>query len=159
MQRVIEEGRNAVQGLRSPAAGVHDLERAFSGVCEELGVDGTVDYRVRVEGTSRALSPLIRDEVYRIGREAVVNALRHAGARTMEVDVEYTSKVLRIVVRDDGRGIDAQVLKSGTEGHWGLVGMRERAARIGAQFKVWSKVGAGTDVELSVPASVAFARD
>jgi signal transduction histidine kinase len=66
---------------------------------------------------------------------------------------------LRIVVRDDGRGIDAQVLASGVEGHWGLVGMRERAGRIGGQLKVRSRIGAGTEVELSVPARVAFARE
>lgn len=159
MRRVIDEGRNAVRGLRSAGAGTHDLERAFSGIHEELGIEGAVNYRVSVQGTSRALSPAIHDEVYRIGREAVVNALRHAHAQRIEVEVEYTPRELRIAVRDDGRGIDAQVLESGIEGHWGLVGMRERAARIGARFKVWSRSGAGTEVELSVPARIAFARD
>jgi signal transduction histidine kinase len=159
MRRVIEEGRNAVRGLRSPGMSALDLERAFSGLRDELGIDGTVDYQVSVEGTSRAVSPLVRDEVYRIGREAVVNAVRHARAQRIEVRVEYASAALRIVVRDDGCGIDPEVLASGSPGHWGLPGMRERAARIGAQCNVLSRIGAGTAVDLSVPARVAFARE
>jgi signal transduction histidine kinase/ligand-binding sensor domain-containing protein len=159
VRRVIDEGRNAVRGLRSPGMAAVDLERAFAGVHEELGIESTVEYRVSVEGTSRAVSPIVRDEAYRIGREAVVNAVRHARARRIEVEVEYTAAALRIVVQDDGCGIDPEVLASGSPGHWGLPGMHERAARIGARFKVVSRIGAGTAVELSVPARVAFARE
>jgi signal transduction histidine kinase len=97
--------------------------------------------------------------VYRIGREAVVNAFRHAEARKIELVLEYAPSGLRLVVRDDGRGIDASVLQSGTDGHWGLTGMRERADRIGARFKAWSRAGAGTEIELSVPARIAFTRE
>ena len=89
-----------------------------------------------MEGARRQpLHPLIRDEVYRIGREALVNAFRHSGAAEIEVEVEYAVSHLRVRVRDDGRGIDDEVLRSGREGHWGLSGMRERAERIGARFK------------------------
>jgi signal transduction histidine kinase/ligand-binding sensor domain-containing protein len=159
MRRVIEEGRNAVRGLRSPSAVPDDLERAFSGISDELTVGGDIEYRVIVEGRDRPLKPFIRDEIYRIGREAVVNAFRHAEASRVELALEYGSRRLRVVVRDDGRGIDADVLQSGSDGHWGLAGMRERADRIGAGFRVSSSAGAGTEVELSVPARVAFASE
>ena len=80
-------------------------------------------------------------------------------SRSIELELEYGSSGLRMLVRDNGRGMDAQVLKSGSDGHWGLPGMRERAERIGARFKVWSSASAGTEIELSVPGHVAFAQD
>jgi signal transduction histidine kinase len=159
MGRVIEEGRNAVRGLRSSSTASHDLKRAFSGISDELGVDGPIDYRVIVEGRDRPLKPIIRDEVYRIGREAVVNAFRHSEAGSIEIVLEYASSGLRVIVRDNGQGIDAQVLRSGSDGHWGLAGMRERAGRIGARFRMWSRPGAGTEMELWVPARAAFTRE
>jgi signal transduction histidine kinase len=109
-----------------------------------------------VEGQTRPLHPVIRDEVYRIGREALTNAFRHAQASTIEVELEYAGNQLRLLVRDNGCGIDEQVLRSGREGHWGLSGMRGRAAKIGSTLKVWSRVQGGTEVELSVPGHVAF---
>ncbi|TMB15268.1 MAG: hypothetical protein E6J65_21565 [Deltaproteobacteria bacterium] len=157
MRSVIEEGRNAVKGLRSPTAdNQDDLEQAFSRVREELNAKEGIDFRVIGEGQARPLDALIRDEVYRIGREAVVNAFQHSGAKGIEVEVEFAAKGLRIAVRDDGRGIDPQLLQSGREGHWGLAGMRERAKRIGGRLKVWSGVDTGTEVELSVPSRIAF---
>ncbi len=156
--RVIDEGRNAVRGLRSSSSAPHDLEQAFSGIAEELGSDGEVQYRIIVEGKVRALNPIIRDDVYRIGREAVVNAFRHADAKSIEVELDYASDGLRMLVRDNGRGIDSEVVQSGSDGHWGLPGMRERAGRIGARFNVWSRVSAGTEIELSVPGHIAFAQ-
>jgi signal transduction histidine kinase len=99
---------------------------------------------------------MLGDEVYRIGREALVNAFRHSHAKNIEVELEYTPARLRVLVRDDGCGIDPQVLKSGREGHWGLVGMRERAEQIGAKLSVWSRATAGTEIELSVPGNIAF---
>jgi len=159
LARVIDEGRNAVRGLRGQDAASSDLQRAFAGMSDELDVAQDVAYHVVVEGRDRPLQPSIRDEVYRIGREAVVNAFRHSGASRIELALEYGSRGLRVLVRDDGRGIDKQVLRSGSDGHWGLAGMRERADRIGAGFRVWSRDGAGTEVELSVPASVAFATE
>jgi signal transduction histidine kinase len=111
---------------------------------------------VIVDGERRPLHPLLRDEVYRIGREAVINAFRHAHAKRVEMELEYSSKQLRVMVRDDGCGIAPTVLQTGREGHWGLSGMRERADRIGAQFHVMSSASAGTEIELSIPGSVAF---
>jgi signal transduction histidine kinase len=99
---------------------------------------------------------LVRDEVYRIGREAVLNAFKHSRGSHVELIVKYGSRWLRVLVRDDGCGIDPAVLRSGRDGHWGLAGMRERAERIGAQLHVWSDATKGTGVELTVPAHNAF---
>ncbi|HEY2963394.1 MAG TPA: sensor histidine kinase [Pyrinomonadaceae bacterium] len=156
MSQVIEEGRDAVRGLRSTSGNADDLETAFSQIGQQLE-DGQVrDYRVIVEGKPVQLHPIIRDEAYRIGREALVNAFHHAQAGKIEVELEYSAKNLRIVIRDDGTGIDAHVLQSGKDGHWGLAGMRERAENIGARLRVWSRTNAGTEVELSIPGHIAF---
>ena len=88
-----------------------------------------------------------------------MNAFRHSDASRVELALEYGSRGLRVLVRDNGRGIDSEVLRSGSDGHWGLAGMRERADRIGAGFRVWSGAGSGTEIELSVPARVAFAAE
>lgn len=157
MRQVTEEGRNALRGLRSPdGIGALDLEQAFSRIQQELAVQEQLAFRVLVEGHHRPLHPIIRDEVYRIGREAIVNAFRHSQAKMIKVEVEYGARNLRILVRDDGRGIAPQVLRSGRDGHWGLSGMRERTERIGARLKVWSRDGRGTEIELLVPGNIAF---
>ena len=156
MSRVIDEGRNAVRGLRSAPDASHDLGQAFSRVAQELVVHQRVDFRVVVEGLPRVLHPVIRDDVYRIGREALVNAFRHSHAHQIEVEVDYSTSSLRILIRDNGCGIDPEVLRAGREGHWGLPGMHERAEKIGAKLRVWSRAAAGTEVELTVPGHVAF---
>ena len=115
-----------------------------------------VGFRIIVEGMRRPLHPLIRDEVYRIGREAIMNAFRHAAAQHIEVEIEYSRRGLCVLVRDDGRGMDSTILSSRREGHLGLSGMRERAERIGGRVHVLSRPTAGTEVELSVPGKIAF---
>ena len=155
MTQVIEEGRDAVSGLRSTSGNTDDLETAFSQIGQQLGNGEMKDYRVIVEGKPAKLHPIIRDEAYRIGREALVNAFHHAQAHKIEVELEY-SKNLRVVVRDNGTGIDQQVLESGKDGHWGLAGMRERAENIGARLKVFSRINSGTEVELLIPGHIAF---
>jgi ligand-binding sensor domain-containing protein/signal transduction histidine kinase len=159
MGRVIDDGRNAVRGLRSSAVDASDLEQALSRVPQEFALQQPIDFRLIVEGQARALHPVIRDEVYRIGREALANAFRHSRASGIEVELEYADSQLRVLVRDNGCGIDPDVLRSGRDGHWGLSGMRERAGRIGARLKVWSRSAGGTEVELSVPGHVAFRSD
>jgi signal transduction histidine kinase len=156
MGRVTEEGRNALRGLRTADSDSRDLELAFSRMRQELAIDEKIGYRVVAQSTRRPLRPAIRDEVYRIGREAVANAFLHAQANTVEVELEYASKYLRIMVRDDGCGIDPQVLEAGRKGHWGLPGMRERSERIGARLRLRSRIGAGTEVELTIPSAIAF---
>ena len=156
LDRVLEQGRCAVQGLRSPKEGKASLGEAFAGVPNDLGFPSAAGHRVVVHGTERQLRAGLRDEIYRIGREAIVNACRHSRARDIETDVEYRPTELRIAVRDNGCGIDAQELRWGRKGHWGLQGMRERAERIGARLRLWSSVALGTEVELCVPGRVAF---
>jgi ligand-binding sensor domain-containing protein/signal transduction histidine kinase len=156
MSGVIEEGRNAVRGLRLSDRDSLDLEPAFSLVARELAIHERMRFRVVVEGIPRPLHPVVRDEIYRIGREALINAFRHSGAGSIEVELEYTHTRLRVAVRDDGCGIEDSVLRSGRDGHWGLPGMHERAERIGAHLRVWSRAAAGTEAELCVPAHIAF---
>jgi signal transduction histidine kinase len=111
-----------------------------------------------VEGETRNLHPILRDEIYRIAAEALRNAFRHAQARKVEVEIRYDDDRFRLRVRDDGKGIDPAFLSGkGSEGHYGLPGMRERATLIGGKLVVWSEVDAGTEVELRVPASAAYA--
>jgi ligand-binding sensor domain-containing protein/signal transduction histidine kinase len=156
MTRVIDEGRNTVRGLRSSDTIHQSLEEAFSRIQQELTVSAHTGFRVIVEGAPRQLRPVMRDEIYFICREALANSFRHSGAPRVEVEIEYAVSHLRILVRDNGCGIDPHVLNAGREGHWGLSGMRERAERIGARLRVLSRVAAGTEIELSVPSRIAF---
>ncbi len=160
MTQVIDEGRNAVRGLRTSQSVSLDLEQAFARVQRDFyppNINGPeVEFRIVVEGQRRPLHPLIRDEIYRIGREALTNAFRHSAAKRIDVEMKYSSNQFRLVVRDDGRGIEPDVLLKGRDGHWGLPGMKERADRIGARLQVFSSASAGTEVELLVPARVAF---
>jgi signal transduction histidine kinase/ligand-binding sensor domain-containing protein len=159
MSQVSAEGRNAVQGLRMPEGNSMRLEEAFAGIEREIAGTGTgtsSKLRVVLNGWSRPLHPVFRDEVYRIGREAIVNAFRHSGAQMIDVEIEYARSEFRLVVRDNGRGIDPEVLREGREGHWGMRGMRERSERIGAKLRVWSRPEMGTRVEMSALGKIAF---
>jgi ligand-binding sensor domain-containing protein len=153
---VIDEGRNAIRGLRSSKSVSLDLEEAFSQMQQELQVPDGIRFRVIVDGRRRPLHPILRDEVYRIGREALVNALRHSGASEIDLEIKYAANQMRLLVRDNGRGIDPEALAPDREGHLGLVGIRERAEKIGCRLRVWSRVSGGTEVELSVPGKIAF---
>jgi len=156
----ITEGRDAVQGLRESTVQGNDLALAISTLGEELATDSTngrPELRVAVEGESRDLHPILRDEIYKIAAEALRNTFRHAQARHVEVEIRYDTEQFRLRVRDDGRGIDQAVLAGqGLERHYGLHGMRERATLIGATLTVWSEVDAGTEVELHLPAGTAY---
>ena len=156
MSQGIEEGRNTIQGLRSSDSRALDLVLALSRIQQELRVEPEIDFRVIVAGRQRPLWPPIQNEIYRIGREALVNAFRHSRAERVEFELEYADSDLRMLVRDNGCGIDPQVLDTGREGHWGLAGMRERATRIGGLLRISSSATAGTEVQLSIPSVVAF---
>jgi PAS domain S-box-containing protein len=156
MRRGIEEGRSSIKGLRSSESGATELVKALTGVQQELPVRQDIDFCVRVAGRQQTLSPLVEQETYRIGREALLNALSHSGAARVECELEYADHCLQMRIRDDGIGIDPQVLNSGREGHWGLAGMRERAARLGGSLTISSSATAGTEVRFSVPSSIAF---
>ena len=157
----ITEGRDAVQGLRDSLIHTTDLELAISTLGEELATESTdhrPSFRVAVEGVSRGLHPILRDEIFKVAAEALRNAFWHAEARQVEVEIRYDDEQFRLRVRDDGKGIGPAVLAAqGNEGHFGLRGMRERATLMRGNLEVCSKVDAGTEVELCVPASTAYA--
>ena len=154
MYRVIDEGRVALQGLRSSRVSFANLEQALSEVGDEFTRGHGVRFRTLVMGKPKALKPEIEEQVYLIAREALVNAFHHSGATSIEAEVEYLSGRVRVVVRDNGRGIDPEVQQFGRDEHWGLVGMRERAAGIGARFRIWSGPGTGTEIEICVPVDI-----
>src|ERR1039457_4298799 len=159
----IGEGRDAIQDLRSQPAVQSDLAQLLTAMGQDLAQSedangNPVIFRVAVEGERQALDPIIQDEAYRIARELLRNAFRHAQASQIEADVRYDDRLLRVLMRDDGKRIEPEVVEAGGRaGHWGLLGMRERAKRIGARLEFWSEAGAGTEVELSIPASIAYA--
>jgi signal transduction histidine kinase len=168
-EEAIAEGRGAIQGLRPEPVPACDLAHLLTAIGKELAEardGGSPDarlhspgFRVTEEGEKQALSPILQDEVYRIVRELLRNAFQHAEARQIEADVRYNPNELRLRIRDDGKGIDPKVLQQGRRaGHWGLPGIRERAKRIGARLDFWSEAGAGTEVQLIIPASVAYAK-
>jgi signal transduction histidine kinase len=156
MSQGIAEGRNTIQDLRSADSRALNLVLALSGIQQELGIQPDIDFRVIVAGRQQPLWPLVHQEIYRIGREALVNAFRHSGAKRVEFELEYTDSDLRMRVRDNGCGIDPYVVEKGREGHWGLAGMQERATRIGGLLTISSNAAAGTEVQLSIPSGVAF---
>jgi len=154
---VLAESRDCVHNMRSASVSDGDLSRAFQLVAAESSPDRTATFKTVVEGTVRELHPLVREESYSVGREAIINALTHSECLNIEVEINYDSQEFRLRIRDDGRGIDPGVLeKGGRDNHWGLTGMREHANRISAKFALWSRPGAGTEVELTVPAATAY---
>jgi signal transduction histidine kinase len=157
MQRAIKEGRAVLQGLRSSAVASGSLEQEFSDLLREIAPADGLQARIFVIGRARALKPEIQRQIYLIGREALVNAFRHANATRIETEMAYCRSQLCIVVRDNGCGVDAQIVQSGRVCHWGLVGMCERAKGIGAKVRIYSRRGAGTEVEISIPSGIAAA--
>jgi signal transduction histidine kinase len=158
----ITEGRDAVQGLRSSTLETNDIAEALMAVGQaletEAGNRAPADFRVEVEGTSRNLHPILRDEIYRIAGEALRNAFRHAQARKIEVGIHYDDRQFQLHVRDDGKGINPELLhEDARAGHFGLTGMRERAQLVGGNLTVWSEVESGTEIELTIPGSTAYA--
>jgi signal transduction histidine kinase len=160
-EEAIAESRNTIQDLRSEAAAQTDLTQSITMIAQELAApDANGDspaFRVIVEGERQTLSPVCHEEVCQIARELLRNAFRHALASQIETEIRYDHARFRLRIRDDGKGIDPAVLESGGRpGHWGLPGVRERAKRIGAQLDFWSEAGAGTEVQLVIPASIAY---
>lgn len=159
--QAITEARDAVQGLRSSALQTNALAESIAGFGEELTRDETdvnsAVIQVEAEGARRNLHPMVRDEVYRIACEALRNAVRHAHARCIAVEIQYDESHFRLRVRDDGSGMTQEILeKQPPKGHFGLHGMRERAEGIGGQIDFWSKLDFGTVIDLVIPANVAY---
>ncbi len=155
--QVLAEGRDSIRNLRIHSASLSDLPAAFRSVAEETSEGREATFKTVVEGRVRDLHPLVLEECYCIGREAIINALTHSECQNVEAEMAYDSRQFRLRVRDDGRGIEAKILDAGGRaGHWGLQGMRERAEKIGGQLSFWSRPDTGTEVELTVPAATAY---
>jgi signal transduction histidine kinase len=162
-QQAINEGREAVQGLRSSTVIANDFARAFTTLGEELAAKqdshNPVAFQVEVEGETRDLHPILRDEVYRIACEALRNAFQHSGAARIEVGIHYDDRQFRVCIGDNGKGIDPKVLEAGgRETHYGLPGMQERAKLAGGRLVVRSRTNSGTEAEIIIPAARAYAK-
>jgi signal transduction histidine kinase/ligand-binding sensor domain-containing protein len=157
--RVLVEGRDHVRDLRADEE-KPDLPQALAIVGEELRQDEAAELCFLLNGAARPLHPVVRDEALRIATEALANAFHHAQAARIEIDLDYSDRSLTLHIRDNGRGIAQPVAASGRrEGHWGLVGMRERAHRIGGRLEIWSGEHKGTEIKLEIPARIAYAAD
>lgn len=150
LRGVINQARAPVQGLRPSRPAFGTLEWAFASLGKDSPRRVDVLFRIFVNGKPRNLNPAVQERVYLIGREALLNAFRHSQATTIEAEIEYLPRRLRVFVRDDGCGIDPKLMHRGRDSHRGLAGMQERAADIGATVRVWSRRGDGTEVEISV---------
>jgi signal transduction histidine kinase/ligand-binding sensor domain-containing protein len=157
----ITEARDHVQELRTSTVQSNDLAMAISTLGQELATNGrSATFDVVVEGKPRNLHPIVRDEIYKIAAESLRNAFQHAEPQRVVVEIRYDNALFQLRVRDDGRGIDPAILsRQGSEGHYGLPGMRERATGVGGKLTVWSAVNEGTEVELCIPASAAYATE
>jgi len=155
--RAIVEGRHTVQDLRSTFT-TGDLADAIRALGDELASEGGATFRLVVEGPVRNMHPIVRDEVYSIAREALRNAFTHACATHIEAEITFDERQLRLGIRDDGTGIAPEIAQHGRAGHYGLTGMRERARQIGSKLVISSGAGSGTEIDLKVAGSIAYAK-
>jgi signal transduction histidine kinase/ligand-binding sensor domain-containing protein len=163
-EHALAEGRDAIHDLRASTTVTNEIAQAVTAFGQEMSHElssqgsahGSLRFHVVVEGQPRDLHPILRDEVYAIVCEAVRNAFRHAQAHVIEAQITYHASSFQLRIRDDGKGIDPAIVAEGRPGHYGVPGMRERARRIGGKLDVWTASGAGTEVELSIPASIAY---
>ena len=162
--QAIAESRDAISDLRPDQAAQRSLPELLSAAGPELArteaaTGSPPTFRMIVEGKPRMIPGHIQEEVYRIAREAIRNALLHAHASRIEAEIHYDKDRLRLRIRDDGKGIDPKILANGgRSGHWGIPGTLERAKRIGSRVEFWTEEGAGTEVELVIPAAIAYER-
>lgn len=155
--QVMMGGRELLLDLRTGSGEASNLSEAFVNAEGELRKIRDTDYKVIVQGEPKDLHPVVFEEAYRLGREALVNAFQHSQASLIEAELTYERSGLRLRFRDDGVGLDPKTLREGRrDNHWGLPGMRERAKKMGAQIEIWSRNGAGTEIEVWIPASAAY---
>jgi signal transduction histidine kinase len=155
LEQATLEGRTALNALRTSTTEGNDLAEALQRATEEGMIHGSTAVTFSVSGDAREMHPIVRDEIYRIGYEAIRNAFAHSKATRLEVELTYAQD-LTVRVSDNGAGIDSTVVAQGKEGHFGLQGMRERAERIGAKLTVVSSATAGTEITTIVPGSIVF---
>lgn len=150
----LKEGRDRVSSLRGESSTGADLAAALLEVFNQETQPEDRRLRVTVEGDPIAIRPTALEEVFLIGREAIRNAIEHAGASAIEVEIAYGA-TFRLHVRDNGRGMPQDRVR---EGHWGLQGMRERALRLQGELQIWSRPDLGTEVALSIPGTILYAK-
>jgi signal transduction histidine kinase len=156
MEKVIEEARLAVVGLRTPDSGHENLEGSLRDFFQEIGDIGNAAWMLRSTGRPHRLKPAAYEDIGSIAKEAILNAVRHASAKTVQVTIAWGWLGLRLVVSDDGSGMDAAILEHGRPQHWGLASMRERAKQLKARLNIESDSVSGTKITLSIPAKVAY---
>jgi signal transduction histidine kinase len=149
IRRVLEEGRSVLQDVGAPEFSPSSIEQELSGFLKQFAT-GVVHCEVCVTGHRKELKPAVQEQINLIAREALVNALLHSEAACIEAEVEYLPRRLRVVVRDNGRGINPQTAWKQGDAHRGLLRMHDRAKSFGAKLAIWSRPGAGTEVEISV---------
>jgi len=149
------EGRAALNSLRATTTQTNDLAEALQRLTEHGVIPGSMEVTFSVVGDARQLHPIVRDEIYRIGYEAIRNACTHSGASKLRVELRYAND-LALRVADNGTGIDPAIADRGKDGHFGLQGMRERAARIGGKLRLVSSSNSGTEIHLVVPGGIIF---
>jgi signal transduction histidine kinase len=155
VNQAIDEGRAAIQGIHTASTAPASLEHAFSNLLGEVSTGRGLRLRVFVQGKPWTLILAIQQQLFLIGREAAMNALRHSQATKIDVEIQYLRDLLRVFVRDNGCGINPEAAQRECDSHWGLRGMRERAKHISARFGIWSTTGAGTEVCVAIPIDVA----
>jgi len=153
--RATEEGRTALNSLRTSATEVNDLADAFGRALEECRTHSPMEVALEVSGQNREMHPIVRDEVYRIGYEAIRNACVHSQATQLRVELSYAQD-LSLRIHDNGAGMDPEIVLHGKQGHFGLQSMRERASRIVGKFSIESSAGSGTVVTLAVPGGIIY---
>ena len=151
IRKGLNEGRATLLGLRSPVLSGGSLEKALCDARNDFAPSEHLQVRIVIIGEAKPVEPAVQEQILWVAREALLNALRHSKASSVEVEIEYLRRKLRVLVRDNGIGINAEELMSAKSLHWGLTAMRERAASIGAEVHVWSEQGQGTEVGISVP--------
>lgn len=156
MDRVIEEARLAVVGLRTPEPGHGGIEGSLRDFFLEIADMGEAHLTLSQTGRPRRLKTAALKQVSSIAKEAILNAMRHSSAHNIKVTIAWGWLGFKVSVADDGCGIDAFTLENGKALHWGLVGMRERAKQLKGQLRISSSPLAGTEVSLSIRASSAY---
>jgi anti-sigma regulatory factor (Ser/Thr protein kinase) len=149
--RAIDKGRAAIRGIHTFSPAPSTLEDSLRDLLSEVAPGRRVRLRIFVQGKPRTLTPAIQGQLFLIGQEAVMNALRHSAATKIEVEIQYLRNILRVVVCDNGCGINPEAVQKERDAHSGFRAMRNRAENIGARFEIWSKTGAGTEVCVAVP--------
>jgi signal transduction histidine kinase len=155
LERAIHEGRAALNSLRTSTTQTNNLAEAFKRATEESRMQSRMEVSFSVTGHSKEMHPVVRDEIYRMGYEAIRNAYKHSNGSRLEVSLRY-GKDLAVCVKDNGVGIDPTVADQGKSGHFGLQGMRERVARIGGKLLIVSSPNSGTEVMVVVPGGIVF---